>query len=103
MVASGFEVIATSSPRSFGLGKNLGPSYTFDYNSKSVASNMVGALDDKVLHGAITIGKGVTEACCAVISKVQRDKKLTSMVSYPLPSPQPERFEILQTVVYFIF
>ena len=101
-VASGFQVIATSSPRNFDLCKSLGASYTFDYNSESVVSDIIAALGDKVLHGAMTIGKGGAEACYTVMSKVSCDKKFVSMVSYPLPSPPPERFETLQTVAYFI-
>lgn len=97
-VASGFEVIATSSPRNFGLCK----SYTSDYCSKTVVSDMIAALEGKVLHGAMTIGDGGAEACYAVMSKVNCDKKFVSMVSYPLPSPPPERFEVLQTIVHFV-
>ena len=101
-VASGFQVIATSSPRNFGLCKSLGASYTFDYNSKTIVQDIVTALGDKLLHGAMTIGEGGAEACYAVMSRVRCDKKFVSMVSYPLPSPPPERFETLQTVVYFV-
>lgn len=101
-VASGFQVIATSSPRNFDLCKSLGASYTFDYNSKTVVSDMIAAIGDKVLHGAMTIGNGGPETCYAVMSKVNCDKKFVSMISYPLPTSPPERFEVLQTVVYFI-
>jgi NADPH:quinone reductase-like Zn-dependent oxidoreductase len=101
-VASGFEIITTSSPRNFGLCKSLGASYTFDYNSKTVVPDMIAALEGRTLHGAMVIGKGGAEACLAVMSKVKCDKKFASMVSYPLPSPQPERFEVLQSVAYFI-
>lgn len=101
-VASGFQVIATSSPRNFDLCKILGASYTFDYNSKTVVSDMIAAIGNKVLHGAMTIGNGGAEACYAVMSKVSCDKKFVSMVSYPLPNSPPERFEVLQTVVYYI-
>jgi hypothetical protein len=101
-VASSSEVNTTSSPRNFGLCKSLGASYTFDYNSKTVVPDMVGALEGEVLYGAIIMGIGDAEACCNVMSKVQCDRKFVSIVSYPLPSPQPRQFEILQTVVYFI-
>lgn len=101
-VASGFQVIATSSPRNFDLCKSLGASYTFDYNSKTVVPDMIAAIEDKVMHGAMTIGNGGAEACYAVMSKVNCDKKFVSMVSYPLPSAPPERFEVLQTALYFV-
>ena len=101
-VASGFQVIATSSPRNFDLCKSLGASYTFDYNSKTVVPDMIAAIGDKVMHGAMTIGNGGAEACYAVMSKVNCDKKFVSMVSYPLPSAPPERFEVLQTALYFV-
>jgi len=101
-VASGFQVIATSSPRNFDLCKRLGASYTFDYNSKTVVPDMIAAIGDKVMHGAMTIGNGGAEACYAIMSKVNCDKKFVSMVSYPLPSSPPERFEVLQTIVHFV-
>lgn len=101
-MASGFEVIATSSPRNFDLCKGLGASYTFDYNSKTIVSDMTAALEGKVLHGAMAIGNGGAESCLAVMSRVKCDKKFVSMVSYPLPSQQPKRFEVLQTIAFFI-
>jgi NADPH:quinone reductase-like Zn-dependent oxidoreductase len=101
-VASGFQVIATSSPRNFDLCKSLGASYTFDYNSKTVVSDMAAAIGDRVLHGAMTIGNGGAEACYAIMSRVNCDNKFVSMVSYPLPSTPPEQFEVLQTIVYYV-
>lgn len=101
-VASGFHVIATSPPRYFDQCKSLGASYTFDYNIKTVVSDIVATFGDKVLHGAMTIGNGGAEACYAVMSSVNCDNKFVSMVSYPLPSSPPERFEILRTIVYFV-
>ncbi|GAB7322628.1 hypothetical protein MBLNU13_g03537t1 [Cladosporium sp. NU13] len=101
-VASGFQVIATCSPRNFGLCKSLGANYTFDYNSKTVVPDMIAALRDKVLHGAMTIGNGGAEACYAVMTKVNCDKKFVSMVSYPMPSSPSERFELLHTIAYFV-
>lgn len=100
--ASGFQVIATCSPRNFDLCKNLGASYTFDYNSKTVVPDMIAALGDKVLHGAMTIGSGGAEACYAVMTKVNCDKRFVSMVSYPLPSQPSKRFELLHTIAYFV-
>ena len=101
-VASGFQVIATSSPRNFDLCKSLSASYTFDYNSKTVVPDIIAALGDRVLHGAMTVGNGGAEACYAVMSRVKCDKKFVSMVSYPLPSTPAERFELPQTITYFV-
>lgn len=50
----------------------------------------------------MTIGKGGAEACSAVMSRFRCDKKFISMVSYPLPNPQPAHFELLWTISYFI-
>jgi len=100
--ASGFEVIATSSPRNFGLCKSLGASHVLDYNSKTVVADMIAVLGSKTLNGAMVVGCGGAEACCSVMAKVKCDKKFVSMVSYPAPRTEPKRFATLQRIACFI-
>lgn len=100
--ASGFEVIATSSPRNFDLCKRLGASHVFDYHSKTVVADMVTALEGRILHGAMVVGGGGAEACCSVMAETKCDKKFVSMVSYPLLKSEPKRFVTLRRIAYFI-
>jgi NADPH:quinone reductase-like Zn-dependent oxidoreductase len=63
-VASSSEVNTTSSPRNFGLCKSLGASYTFDYNSKTVVPDMVGAFEGEEvrLNSVISTAQSAAKA-----------------------------------------
>lgn len=101
-VASGFDVIATSSPRNFDLCKRLGATRVLDYNGKGIVQELIAALEGKPLRGAMVIGNGGAEACGAVMAQVKCDRKFISLVSYPMPDPHPKSFELARTVGYFI-
>lgn len=62
-VAAGYHVLSTSSPKNFDYVKSLGASHVFDYNSKSLASDLLSAVKEKELAGAYAIGDGSVEAC----------------------------------------
>lgn len=51
-VASGLEVLSTSSPKNFGFVKNLGAKDVFDYNTPSIVTDLVSALKGKQFVGA---------------------------------------------------
>lgn len=68
-VAAGYEVITTCSPRNFGLVKNLGASQVFDYSSKTVVPDIIRALQDAKVAGAISIGGGAIDACMDILDK----------------------------------
>jgi NADPH:quinone reductase-like Zn-dependent oxidoreductase len=53
--ASGFEVIAASSPRNFDLCKRLGASHMLNSNSKTLVADVIAVLEGKTLHGAMVI------------------------------------------------
>jgi NADPH:quinone reductase-like Zn-dependent oxidoreductase len=66
-VAAGYEVIATASPRNFDLLRRLGAAQVFDYSSPTVVADIVAALRDQRLAGAIAIGLGSTGRCIDIL------------------------------------
>lgn len=74
-VAAGYQVLSTSSPKNFDYVKGLGATQVFDYKSKTLVEDLLGALKDHELVGAYTIGDGAVQTCTAVMKK--HDPKLT--------------------------
>ncbi|KAK1146350.1 hypothetical protein N8T08_003137 [Aspergillus melleus] len=68
-VSAGYQVLSTSSPKNFDYVKGLGATHVFDYRSKSLAMDLLGALKGRELVGAYTIGQGAVKACTAVMKK----------------------------------
>ncbi|KAI1171393.1 GroES-like protein [Nemania sp. FL0916] len=68
-VAAGYEVLSTSSPKNFDFVKKLGASHVFDYNSKTLATELLGALKGRTLAGAYAIGDGAVEVCTLVMTR----------------------------------
>lgn len=68
-VSAGYEVLSTSSPKNFEYVKSLGASHVFDYRSKTLVKDLLGALKGRELVGAYTIGDGAVQACTAVMTK----------------------------------
>ena len=100
-VAAGYEVFTTCSPKNFDYVKKLGASQAFDYNSKTVVTDLVHVFDGKITAGAISIGARAAENCLDVLDKCKGDKIL-SMASYPVPQPAPKNFPILSTAVAYM-
>ncbi|PQE10565.1 zinc-binding dehydrogenase protein [Rutstroemia sp. NJR-2017a BVV2] len=100
-VAAGYEVITTCSPRNFELVKRLGASQAFDYNSKTVVLDIIRALQDVTMAGAISIGEGAIDACMDILDKCPGNKVL-AMMTYPLPTPPPKHFVIPKTIATFV-
>ena len=90
-VAAGYEVITTCSPRNFDYVKKLGASQAFDYNSKSVVSDIIHAFRGKTTAGALTMGAGAADHCLDILAKCNGNKFI-SMASYPVPQPPPKNF-----------
>lgn len=74
-VSAGYKVLSTSSPKNFDYVKKLGATHVFDYKSKTLVKDLLGALKGRELVGAYTIGQGAVEACAAVMKR--RDASLT--------------------------
>ncbi|KAI4131074.1 MAG: hypothetical protein LQ338_001395 [Usnochroma carphineum] len=100
-VASGYEVFATASPRNFELLKRLGAAQVFDYNSKTVVADIVRALQDKTVGGALAIRHEAAEACLDVLNQCNGEKAI-ALATYPLLLPQPKRLALLQSALNFI-
>jgi NADPH:quinone reductase-like Zn-dependent oxidoreductase len=82
-VAAGYEVVTTASPRNFAYAKALGASQVFDYNSPTVVADIVRALKDKTVAGALAIGSTAPEACVDVIHRC-KGRKFVSLASFPV-------------------
>ena len=86
-VASGYEVISTSSPKNFDYVKNLGATHVFDYNSPTVVSDIIEVLKGADFAGAYAIGSvlsvgngtAAAEACLEIVNKTD-GKKFVAMV-----------------------
>ncbi len=70
-VAAGYEVVTTASPRNFDYVKRLGASQAFDYRSKTVVADIVGALRGREVVGALAIGAGSGAACVDTVAACQ--------------------------------
>ncbi|OTA64250.1 GroES-like protein [Hypoxylon sp. EC38] len=68
-VAAGYKVLSTSSPKNFSFVKRLGAAHVFDYNSKTLDSDLLTALEGDTLVGAYAIGNGAVEVCTTVLSR----------------------------------
>lgn len=87
--AAGYEVFTTASPKNFDYVKRLGASQAFDYRSPTVIQEIIGALKDKVLAGALAIGNNSAESCTAVLAET-KGTKFVALASFPTPENLPE-------------
>lgn len=100
-VAAGYKVITTCSPRNFPLVTSLGASYTFDYSSPTVISDILALINapptsssSLTLVGALAIGDGAGPLCLSIVAGAKnydksRGGKRVSMISFPIPVPLP--------------
>ncbi|KAH8880421.1 GroES-like protein [Thozetella sp. PMI_491] len=93
-VASGFDVIATSSPANFPLLKRLGASQVFDYKDANIVENLVKAFEGKTSAGAFSIAgvdpksrQDAADACYEVLSRTQGAKFVALAGHAPGPVP----------------
>ena len=87
-VAAGYEVITTASPRNFDYVRRLGATKVFDYRSKTVIEDIVGALRNKQSAGAIAIGNGSSEACIDILA-ASKGRKFVAQASVTMPDEMP--------------
>lgn len=98
-IAAGYQVVSTASPRNFDYVKRLGASQAFDYNSPTVVPEIIAALKDTEIAGAMSIGHGAAELCLDILHHCHGNKFL-SMASYPTP-PNPFTWLVLpRTILY---
>ncbi|KAI1759697.1 GroES-like protein [Hypoxylon sp. FL1150] len=82
-VASGYEVITTSSPKNFDLCKSLGASQVFDYNSPSIAQDLIAAFRGKTCAGGYAIIQGSEKVVFEVVGKAEGAKFVAAATRVP--------------------
>ena len=82
-VAAGYDVITTASPRNFDFVRSLGAQQVFDYKSPTVVTDIIAALDGRILAGTIAFGTTSGAACLRIVGAV-KGKKFVSMASPPV-------------------
>jgi len=97
-VAAGYEVITTSSPRNFDYVTKLGASQVFDYNSTTVAADVIAALKGKTIAGALAIGSGSAQACADIVHACHG----TKFVSLASPSVSFENGMTFKVVLQLV-
>jgi NADPH:quinone reductase-like Zn-dependent oxidoreductase len=65
--AAGYDVVTTASPHNFDYVKRLGARAAFDYNSRTVAADIVAALQGRTVAGGLAIGVGSTAALLDIV------------------------------------
>ncbi|KAJ5719765.1 chaperonin 10-like protein [Penicillium malachiteum] len=68
-VSAGYKVVSTCSPKNFEMVHNLGAADVFDYNSSTLVSDLVHALEGYELCGAYSIGANADALCVSVIQE----------------------------------
>lgn len=86
-VAAGYEVIATASPKNFGLVKSLGATEVFDYNSPTVLEDLLAAFKARTCAGAFDcIGAAAWKPVADLVAQSQGDKVVaTTKGGFPDP------------------
>ncbi|GIJ90414.1 hypothetical protein Asppvi_009368 [Aspergillus pseudoviridinutans] len=65
--AAGYHIVSTSSPNNFDLVKSLGAAHVVDYNSPTVADELLAAVRGRQLVGALSLGDGTADYLAAVL------------------------------------
>jgi NADPH:quinone reductase-like Zn-dependent oxidoreductase len=82
-VAAGYEVITTASPKNFDYVKRLGARHVVDYRSRSCVAELIAAVGDRELAGALAIGLGSAGPCLDIVGAC-RGRKFVALASAPV-------------------
>ena len=82
-VAAGYDVITTASPRNFDNVTSLGAARVFDYNGPTVIGDIIEAMRDRTLAGAISFGPTGGPACVKIAAKCT-GKKFVAIATPPV-------------------
>ncbi len=101
--AAGYDVVTTCSPRNFEFVKQLGANAAFDYNSKTVVTDMIAALRGRTVAGAYALGAGAEGMCIDILGASQGGKFVAS-ASQPIsfdvpPSGRVSRLAMLPALI----
>lgn len=67
--AAGYEVVSTASPRNADLVRSLGADGVVDHHARSAIDDLVAAIGERPVVGAVALGAGSTDACIDVLSR----------------------------------
>ncbi|MFD2415186.1 zinc-binding alcohol dehydrogenase family protein [Amycolatopsis pigmentata] len=67
---SGYRVVATASPHNFGYVRSLGAAEAVDYHGKNAVDDVIAAIGDSPLAGALAIGRGSVPRTLAIAARV---------------------------------
>lgn len=67
--AAGYNVVSTASPRNAALVQSLGADAVVDYGSANAVGDLVAAIGDRPVRGAVALGAGSTDACIDVLRR----------------------------------
>jgi NADPH:quinone reductase-like Zn-dependent oxidoreductase len=75
---SGYRVVATASPRNFDYVRSLGAAAAVDYHDKDAVDQVVTAIGNSPLAGALAIGRGSTPRVLAIAARVPGRRRVAS-------------------------
>jgi NADPH:quinone reductase-like Zn-dependent oxidoreductase len=101
-VGAGYEVFTTASPANFELVRKLGAAQVWDYRSSTVVRDIVKAMAEKDVAGALSIGDGAADACIEVLAQCKTGRKFVAMATYPQPPKDLTRFVVLRSAMSFV-
>lgn len=81
--ASGFDVIATASPKNHALLKQLGAGTVFDYHDERIDQQVVNAVGDRELVGVLAVGAGSVTHALRITRRTRGTKRISTV--YPDP------------------
>jgi hypothetical protein len=87
-LASGYDVVATCSPRNFSLVRDLGAAEVFDHNDqRTTIAAIICFCKGRTVVGALSIGSGDSHLACAdILSACGADStKFIAMPTFPAP------------------
>jgi formyltetrahydrofolate deformylase len=77
--AAGYEVVATASPRTADLVRDLGATEVLDRTDPAVVERLVSTLRGRGLAGALAAGTGSAAPCVEVVARVGGDQRVASV------------------------
>jgi len=101
-VAAGYDVVTTASPHNFAYVKQLGARAAFDYRSKTVVADIIGALRGREIAGAFAVGGGSAAACIDVVGACKGNRFVamaTPAASFDDVSAGPGRWRQLAPAI----
>jgi NADPH:quinone reductase-like Zn-dependent oxidoreductase len=75
---SGYRVVATASPRNFDYVRSLGAAAAVDYHDTNAVADVVAAIGESPLAGALAIGRGSVPRTLAIAARVPGRRRVAA-------------------------